>query len=366
MRVYWASLLWHDHNDPEQSVMHTAGQPEKIVSDIHPEKLPAIITFMQTQLYPVTSPNLDQAIGMPLSEVEQDLLDYPAVRLWVPIQGRGGSLGLLILGPKFGGDLFDHNDMEILDMVSRHASVTFQNVQLIKELKAKAHESEQYKKEIIRTREEERKRISRELHDLVIQVLVGLKYQIAHLQSSLKQNKSHLEAMQDTVALQNKVGDLIQTTRILCQDLRPAALDLGLIPSIRSLVGSYAVKTDIEVALALEGERDIPIDEDIALCIYRCTGEALSNIRKHAAAQEIAIKLCINPSIVSLTVKDNGRGFQVPERLGSLMTQNHFGLVGMRERVKLLHGQFSIFSDPAYGTQLEVSIPLKPNHLEEL
>ena len=366
MRVYWASLFWHDNINPDHSVVSTAGQPEKIIGHIQPDKLPEITAYMQTQLYPMTSRDLREAIGSSLSKTERELLDYPAVRLWVPIQGRGESLGLLILGPKFGGDVFDQNDMEILDMVSRHASVTFQNVQLINELKAKAHESEQYKKEIIRTREEERKAISRELHDQVIQVLVGLKYQIAHLQFSLKRVEMYPEIVEETATLQNEVGDLIQTTRSLCQGLRPAALDLGLIPSIRSLVGSYEVKSDIDVELSLEGDRDIPIDEDIALCLYRCTGEALSNIRKHAAAQEIAIRLCINPTIVSLAVFDNGRGFQVPERLGSFMTQNHFGLVGMRERVELLQGDFSIDSNPTYGTQLEVSIPLKNNHLEEI
>ncbi|MCZ7672484.1 MAG: histidine kinase [Chloroflexi bacterium] len=85
--------------------------------------------------------------------------------------------------------------MEILDIVSRHASVTFQNVQLINELKAKAYESEQYKKEIIRTREEERKRISHELHDQVIQALIGLKYQISHLRSSQKSMLRHSQKL---------------------------------------------------------------------------------------------------------------------------------------------------------------------------
>ena len=81
--------------------------------------------------------------------------------------------------------MFEANDMEILGVVSRQASIAFQNVQLIDELKAKAYENEQFQKEVLRAREEERKHISHELHDQVIQALVGLKYQIANIQSTV-------------------------------------------------------------------------------------------------------------------------------------------------------------------------------------
>ncbi|MCZ7672483.1 MAG: ATP-binding protein [Chloroflexi bacterium] len=147
--------------------------------------------------------------------------------------------------------------------------------------------------------------------------------------------------------------------------MRPTALDLGLVPSIRSLAGNYERISGTDVQLVLDGDRGIPINEDVALCLYRCTGEALTNIGKHAKAQEIRITLCINSNIVSLSVMDNGRGFQVPERLGSLMTHNHFGLVGIRERVELLHGDFRIFSNPTIGTCMEVSIPLQNHAFEE-
>ena len=362
MRVHWAYLIWQGQHQ-DRSVSSTTNHSEMLFDDIHLNHLPAITNYMQKQLYPITNHDLCNALKKhPLTVEEAMLLNNHSVCLWVPIRGFQYSMGLLILGPKFGGDNFDDNDMEILDMVARQASIVFQNAQLINELKAKVHENEQYQKQIIRTREEERKRISRDLHDQVIQTLVGLKYQIAHLQSSLKLAKLYPESNEKAVQLQEEIVTLIQTTRTLCQGLRPAALDLGLIPSIRSLVGGFETQSGIEIQLLVEGDRSIPVSEDVALCLYRCTGEALSNIGKYAGAEEIQIEMSIKQQMVSLAIKDDGKGFQVPERLGTLMAQNHFGLVGMRERVELLHGEFEIYSDPMHGTQLEVSIPLSNNN----
>jgi signal transduction histidine kinase len=272
-------------------------------------------------------------------------------------------MGILILGPKCGGDIFEANDMEILSVVSRQASIAFQNVQLIGELKAKAYENEQFQKEILRAREEERKRISRELHDQVIQALVGLRYQIANIQSTVGATYLGIENNQKVIDLLEDIAELIQTTRDLCQNLRPPALDLGLIPSIRSSLSRFEMKSGIEVALLIEGERSIKIREDIAICLFRCTSEALSNIRRHAVAEEVTVQLLIQSDWVNLSITDNGCGFHIPERLGSLMENNHFGLVSMRERVELLGGIFIITSSPSQGTQLEVSIPLKNDPL---
>lgn len=363
MRVYWACLLWQGRR-PNRSVVSIAGNPDTPFGDLQLRNLQTIAAFLQASPHPTTSRDILHAIGdKALTPEEENVLGYQSIRLWVCIRGLQNSMGILILGPKYGGDVFDANDMEILGVVSSQASIAFQNVQLIDELKTKAYENEQFQKEILRTREEERKRISRDLHDQVIQALVGLRYQIAHVQSAIGITHLGAENNQKVMNLQEDIASLIQTTRTLCQNLRPPALDLGLIPSIRSVLSSFEMKTGIEVALLVEGERTIVIDEDIAICLFRCTSEALSNIRKHAAAEEVAVQLCIQPEWVNLSIMDNGCGFYIPERLGSLMEQDHFGLVSMRERVELLGGIFKITSNPSQGTGLEVSIPLKNNLL---
>lgn len=359
MRVQWACLLWQGRRKSKSSIC-VAGQTETpaIFENLQLKNLQNITTYLQKHSRPTTSQEMQQALKDIAAE-ENKILNYSSVRLWVPIRGLENSMGVLLLGPKYGGDFFDANDMEILEVVSRQASIAFQNVQLINELEAKAYETEQYQKEIIRTREEERKRISRELHDQVIQALVGLKYQIANIQSSLDLAQLHPESNKRVVDLQDEIGELIQTTRSLCQDLRPPALDLGLIPSIRSIVSRFEMKAGIEVSLIVEGDRTIPVGEDVALCLFRCTTEALSNIHKHANAKEICVWVRISPEQVQLSITDNGAGFVVPERLGSLMEKNHFGLVSMRERIELIQGSFRITSGPLLGTHLEVTIPLK-------
>jgi two-component system, NarL family, sensor histidine kinase DegS len=267
-------------------------------------------------------------------------------------------MGVLLLSAKYGGDAFDRADMEILEVVARQSSMAFRNVQLIAELETRVRDNEQYQRQIVWLREEERKRVSRELHDQVIQSLVGLKYRVAHIQASLNLPEQNPDSNEKVVLLQSDIGEMIQMARSLCHDLRPPALDLGLVPSIRSLVTSFEMQAGIEVELVVDGDRSIAISEDVALCLYRCTSEALSNILKHAAADFVQIKLEIEPALVQLVIQDNGRGFALPDRLGSLMKENHFGLVSMRERVELVNGTFLFFSSPGKGVCLEVDIPI--------
>jgi signal transduction histidine kinase len=360
MRVHWACLLL-PAKAKMQSVMGLSGQPDTlaIFDQMQLQNIQTILTYLKESDRPITSQELQQRI--PVKQLLPDevrLLAHDPWWLWVPIRGRSTSIGVLILGTKYGGDSFDAADMDILVVVSRQTSTAFQNVQLIAELEEKAQENEQYQRQIVWTKEEERKRISRELHDQFIQPLIGVKYQFAHVQADLDLQRQYPDKSEKVVQLQQAIGDLIQTARSLCHDLRPPALDLGLIPSIRSVVSSFEMQANIEAALVVEGDRSIAIGEEVALCLFRCTSEALNNIMKHAEARYVNVQLCIEPTAVHLTIQDNGRGFVVPERLGKLMAENHFGLVGIRERIELVNGTFHVVSAPEQGTRLHACIPL--------
>lgn len=360
MQVKWTCLLlpgWQPNSTIR--VMADQGEYPIELGNITLHDLPAITAYLGVYTRPTSSKEIIAHSGeVPLSTLETRLLGSNQVRLWVPVVGLSGSLGILLLGSKFAGGVFSQGDMEILGVVARQSSVAFQNIQLIIKLEEKAQEGEQYQKEIIRAREEERKRISRELHDQIIQELVGLRYQIANIQAAL--NLQLLDPSSNLLAneLQTKINDLIQSTRTLCNDLRPPALDLGLIPSIRSVVNNFERQTGIPVELAVSGDRHIPINEEIAICIYRCTNEALTNIVKHSYASKACVTLNLSPSSIGLTIQDDGQGFIIPDKLGSLMADNHFGLVSMRERLDLIQGNFNIVSTLQSGTIIEAYIPI--------
>jgi signal transduction histidine kinase len=358
MRVKWACLLFPDPETQNSAITMSGQIVDPFFSRLQAQDISNIVEYLQRNSKPTTTRELHSALAKnKLSESELTLLDIGVVQLWVPIHGRGTSTGILILGSKYGGDIFNVEDMEILHVISRQASTAFQNVQLITELEQNAKETEKYQKEILRVREQERAHIARELHDVVIQALVGLNYKISNI-TSITPTQTLTVSENQTEAVRKEINHLIQTTRILCQDLRPPALDLGLVPSLRSVVSRFEMKTGIEVTLIVEGNRDIHINEDIALCLFRCTSESLQNIKKHASADHVTVELHINQTFIQLIVKDNGCGFSVPDRLGVLMENNHFGIVGMRERIELMNGVFYIKSLPQNNTRIEINIPL--------
>lgn len=363
MRVHWTCLILPEAAS-DALFYWISGTPESPMNlqGLHKSDLVNIEGQLKESKTPLNGKELLQLIGKEnLTQVEEKVLLPNLEGLWVPVKGKNNTVGLLILGPRFGGDIYDEKDMEILYIVARQVSIAFQKTQLIAELTQAAQENERYQKEIIRTREAERKRIARDLHDLVIQELIGLNYQIANMSDS---NFGRNEAKQIEEVLKDTVITLIQTTREICANLRPPALDLGLVPSIRSLVARYERKTTINYSLAIEGDRSLEIPEEISLCLYQFAVESLSNIRKHSFAENVCLQLIIEEDNISLTISDDGNGFVVPERLGSLMQENHYGLVGIRERMDLIGGGFQVISAPQQGTKIKAIAPVtKPKEI---
>ena len=269
---------------------------------------------------------------------------------WItPILGNEMLLGILVLGPKSGREIFSSEDYDILTVVSRHAGIALLNIQLLNELRHRASEINQLHQEIVRAREEERKHLSLELHDKIIQALIGLNFNLGRLNS-------------DAVPqLRGEVRKIVSDLRQLCSELRPPTLDnLGLVPAIRSLLRELETTNNHtpEIHLSVEGDEELQIPEDIALNTYRVLNESLINVFRHAEAQKVEIKINFHPDKIFIQVKDDGCGFSVPQPLGKLLADQHFGLVGIRERIEHLQGDLSIESTPGKGTQILASIPL--------
>jgi signal transduction histidine kinase len=356
MRLEAARLAWNAALQPpltgaEQPTGNGAGaeDPAWIQED------GSIARFFQAHPGPARSAGLRQALsGQSLSAAEASLLADRRIWAWFPLQGRRGLIGVLLLGAKRGAWDFSDEDLEILDVIVRQASMTFDNALLITELRQRELESAQLHHQAVWAGEIERKRLARELHDQVIQSLSGLNYQFAGLQRAAGQAEKELVR-----EMRASLRGAVDTLRRVCADLRPPALDsLGLAAILQAQVRSANQAGRLRASLTLEGEATGDLSEEVTLCLYRVLQEALANAQKHAQAKNVQVRYHVDAGYATLSIRDDGRGFAVPQSLGELARRGHFGLVGIRERVESLHGRLEITSAPGEGCQVQVEIPL--------
>jgi len=207
---------------------------------------------------------------------------------------------------------------------------------------------------LITEREDERKLLARELHDQVIQDLLGLNYRLEEV-ADLKK-KSALQ--EDVASIREGIRNIVSELRQMCSDLRPPTIDHhGLSAAIDSLAHEWAERNDILLQLEIDPALG-RLPETIELSVFRIVQEGLNNIRKHALARSVRLSLQ-RTSTTNLLVRleDDGMGLPSPTDLASLSLNKHFGLVGISERVALLGGTMNIESSNGNGTILQVEIP---------
>jgi len=215
-----------------------------------------------------------------------------------------------------------------------------------------------YLEQATRAQEEERTRISRELHDDTIQALIVLS---RHLDAILSVKKGLSTANRTRLEeLWQEANNLIQGVRRLSQDLRPAALDrLGLLSALEWLASDVSEFSGIETMVQVHGDtRRLP--EEVELLLFRITQEALRNVWRHSEATRADIIAEFEGSRVRITVKDNGKGFNIPGTMGDLAKEGKLGLAGMQERARLVGANLSVRSKPGEGSS--VTVELTPNN----
>lgn len=208
-------------------------------------------------------------------------------------------------------------------------------------------------KRLLTEREQERKHLARELHDVVIQELLSVNYRLEDVSENLTDPaQAEIDSLRGTI--RQAVGELRQ----LCSDLRPPTIDNhGLAAAIRSHAHEWAEQNGVAVRLEIAPEVG-RLPEAMELSIFRIVQEALNNVRKHARATQVQVQLGYTPSAtVRLRITDNGAGLTQPVDYAALSARKHFGLVGISERVALLGGTVRIESAESGGTCLEVDIP---------
>jgi PAS domain S-box-containing protein len=205
-----------------------------------------------------------------------------------------------------------------------------------------------------RVKEDERKRIAREIHDELGQTLLALRIDVSMLDA--RTGRSHPRLNEKVRGALNHIDATVKTIRTIINNLRPAVLDLGLNAAIEWQVAEFRRRTGIACDLHM-GDKEFLVDDMRATSLFRILQESLTNVIRHANATHVAIDLYQEDNRLVMEITDNGVGIYPETRKSS----NSFGLVGVEERINALNGEFVITSAPGKGTTLTIYIPLD-NH----
>lgn len=246
-------------------------------------------------------------------------------------------------------------DIDLLKMIAPQLVVVVENAKLWAEIQEKESLRKELIKRVVIAQEEERRRISRELHDEFGQELTSLLVRLQVLENMEGNSKSY-EVIE---GLKKSTLQMLSSIHDLSLELRPTILDdLGLVPALTQFIRSCPGYLGIEVEFGVLGLEDRRLPRAIETTLYRVIQEALTNVARHSGVKEASVYLKLEDSRVVSIVEDNGVGFDVLSVRGGLIRNNRIGLYGMEERVSLVGGDFLIISTPGKGTMIRVEIPI--------
>ena len=210
--------------------------------------------------------------------------------------------------------------------------------------------------ELLSAQEEERRRISRELHDEVGQALTAINVKLAALEMEAKVNTAGVK--KHIASTRRLVEESLETVHRFARELRPPLLDdLGLIPALQSYAKAFTKRTRIPIHVTVFAKVE-RLDGDKRTVLYRVAQEALSNVARHAKATAVRVRIRKLGNIVCMEIHDNGKSFQVHRTLFAKKIKR-LGLLGMRERLEMVGGAFAVESSPETGTTIRAQIPFR-------
>jgi PAS domain S-box-containing protein len=346
-----------------------------------PDAPPGAIHVLRTgrpEFYREVSDELLAAIARDAEQIE--LVRSLGVRsaMIVPLVTRGHTLGTITLVVSAeSGRRYTDADLALAEELARRAALAVDNARLYAEaqqlnteleervvqrtadLEAAVAQLENSRAQLLllahheqTRREEDRARMAREIHDELGQALTGLKMDLAWLQQHTHpKQKDLLQKFRD---MSDLVDTTIQDVRRIATELRPGMLDdLGLVPAMEWQLQEFQKRSGIRCRFTSDLE-EVALDAEETTVLFRILQETLTNVARHAAATRVEVSLEEEQGYVRLQVQDNGRGIMASEVEGS----RSFGLLGMRERVLLRSGDFSIQGTPGRGTTVVIKLPL--------
>lgn len=207
--------------------------------------------------------------------------------------------------------------------------------------------------QLLTAQEEDRRRISRDLHDDVNQRLAMLSMDLRQVEKSPPGDVEELRATIRSIS--SRLTTLSDDVRQMAYRFHPSILDdLGLVKAVRRLVDDFSARTGVEVSY-VHKDPTKALAAELATCLYRVVQESLNNVSRHAQASRVEVELICDEDLLSLSIRDNGRGFDAGRPTNAA---GHLGLLSMRERVRLAKGHLEVESARGEGTHIHVTIPL--------
>jgi len=236
------------------------------------------------------------------------------------------------------------------------ARISAENARLLERLAETERRFHRISRGVLRVQEEERGRISRDLHDGIGQSLTALKIQLELLEQEA--SRVHAALVPQIAAVRELADGCLTEVREMARLLRPQMLDdLGLVPTLRWLARTVEKRTGVAVALEVLGDEG-GADRDAETLVFRIIQEALTNVVRHANVASAQVTVEHLPRSILVAVEDNGKGFNADAILAGKDEERGFGVRAMRDRVQSFSGRFQLQSSPR-GTLLEAEIPLE-------
>lgn len=293
-----------------------------------------------------------------LWETERVALKAPGLELLCPIRSKGNLIGILAVGEKQSESAYTDEEVDLLMTMANEVAVAVENARMLNSLRNQELRVRQLLAQAVRAQEEERQRISVDLHDSVAQWLVAASYRAQTCGQVLSGDNNNV-ARQELANMENSLNKSLKELRRVVTDLRPPALDeLGLTHALRQSLED--LKADgLDCQFSKEGT-PVRLPSSMEIAVYRIVQEALNNIRKHANATKVSLRTQFHPDKLLVEVRDNGRGFDLSQTLDSATSVGHMGLLGMKQRAETLGGDIKVKTGSGIGTTITLSLPIQP------
>ena len=293
-----------------------------------------------------------------LWEAERIDIKAPGTELFCPVRSKGNLISILAVGKKQSDSPYSDEEVDLLMTIANEAAVAIENARTLDSLKNEQLRVGRLLTQAVSTQEEERKRISVDLHDSVAQWLAAASYR-AQTVTALLSGDDNNEAQDELAAVENTIDKSLKELRRVVTGLRPPALDeLGLRHALRQSLEE--LKDDSLDCRFSESGTPVRLPSSTEIAIYRLVQESLTNIRKHADATKVNLRLQFQPDELLVEIRDNGKGFDLPQTLDSAISVGHVGLLGMKQRVDTAGGNIKIKTREGAGTIITLKFPIQP------